>query len=382
MGLQTLMMLVRGDHQLHLDILPGLHAGMPESEAHVMETEQSRRLPMPTLLRNYAGRTTLRIRKAVSASSNSSIAMINVAPFEVALLAVEDADVEVRQWIARHGTYLDYRASRDEPTDRNLEDRLINDPDPFVRACRQENPTVFSAWSTTGWIDYFREATHLERLALMRNPEVGNPHAETLVHTIFDYEDQELDIALSARQECILAFLTNAAAVNRSRQLKVSDFIDGLSMIETREHFSHLWMLISRWPEGTGNLQAAVYRYLGAPDETKAEIYRTCPVPAWKLCILENCHEDDFQTIELGMQDADDQCRELAYTKFNPDRYLARRMAESLLEPSTGSLVLRIPALVHVAANLFSKVTTRQPYRDLQPIDPSPSRICKTSQRV
>src|SRR5262249_37936422 len=125
------------------------------------------------------------------------------------------------------------------------------------------------------------------------------------------------------------------------------DFIDGLSMVSTRGHFSRLWMLISRWPEGTGNLQSVVYRYIGAPDETKAEIYRTCPIPVWRQCILENCHEDDIQTMELGMQDANDQCRELAYTKFNPHTYLARRMAQSLLEPSTLSLALQIPTLVN-----------------------------------
>jgi hypothetical protein len=33
--------------------------------------------------------------------------------------------------MARHGNYLDYRASHDEHTDRNLEDRLKNDPTPL-----------------------------------------------------------------------------------------------------------------------------------------------------------------------------------------------------------------------------------------------------------
>jgi hypothetical protein len=140
------------------------------------------------------------------------------APFEVAQLAVEDPDVEVHQWIARHGNYLDYRESRDEHTDRNLEDRLKNDPDPFVRACLRENPTAFHGWGTTDWIEVFRGATHLERLALMRNPEAEKAHA--LIEKLFDYEDQELSINLEARKELILAFLTNNHALSRSRELK------------------------------------------------------------------------------------------------------------------------------------------------------------------
>lgn len=175
------------------------------------------------------------------------------APFEIACLAVEDQYVEVRQWIARHGRYLDY--NNDEPSRPNLADRLKNDTDPFVRACLRENPTVFDAWSSTAWVEYFQEATHLERLALMRNPEVGSAHGEDLIQQIFNHEDQELGIDLEARKELILAFLTNTKALNESRRLKRLHFQDGLSWAGTRAHFSRLWTLISKWPKGTGNLQ-------------------------------------------------------------------------------------------------------------------------------
>ena len=71
-------------------------------------------------------------------------------PFEIARLAVEDPEVEVREWIARNGKYLDYSERRWEGDkciiefpERNLEERLKNDPDPFVRACLRENETAF-----------------------------------------------------------------------------------------------------------------------------------------------------------------------------------------------------------------------------------------------
>ncbi len=139
-------------------------------------------------------------------------------PFEIARLAVEDENVEIREWIALHGRFLDYSQSRNERRndsiefpERNLEDRLKNDPEPFVRACLRENPTAFSGTGDFYWMPYFQQANHLERLALMRNPEVwcGND----LIKRIFDHENHELGISLEERKELIAAFLTNKEAL-------------------------------------------------------------------------------------------------------------------------------------------------------------------------
>ena len=88
-------------------------------------------------------------RKYQQASAKGRIRLLRQLhrpPFEIVLLAVEDTDVEVRQWIARYSD-LAYR-ERDfvngqwifKFPERNLSDRLKNDPDAFVRACLQENP--------------------------------------------------------------------------------------------------------------------------------------------------------------------------------------------------------------------------------------------------
>src|SRR5262249_3139125 len=144
------------------------------------------------------------------------------------------------------------------------------------RACLGENPTVFDAWNETSWFKYFQEATHMERLALMRNPEINSPHAEGLIQKIFDFGNQELGIDTEIKKELIFAFLTNQHALDRSKKLKASDFIDGWSMESTRAHFSLLWALIAQWPENNGGLKHAVYRYMGTTEETKAFIYQTC----------------------------------------------------------------------------------------------------------
>src|ERR1700730_7025484 len=60
-----------------------------------------------------------------------------VPPDEIILMALEDPDVNVRQWIACHAKYLE----------RNLIDRLKNDSDPLVRARLRENPAILTLGS-------------------------------------------------------------------------------------------------------------------------------------------------------------------------------------------------------------------------------------------
>lgn len=244
------------------------------------------------------------------------------APFEIALLAVDDPHVEVRQWIARHGKYVDYREMHYvdkqviyEHPDLNLEDRLKNDPDLFVRACLRENPTVFDSFSfITRWGEFFHEATHLERLALVRNPNVY----EHLIERIFDSDDQELEINLEERKELALAFLTNKEALASSKAdaaLVGHPYPpDGSAWYSANRFLRTLWELASKWPKES-KIQPVVYRCVPAEDAIKAEIYRTCDVPVWRQMILENCNADDTHTIELGMRDSDDLCRSLAASR-------------------------------------------------------------------
>jgi hypothetical protein len=142
----------------------------------------------------------------------------NPIAFEIARMAVEDENVEIREWIAVHGRFLDYRQTRNEGRkdcvefpEQNLEDRLKNDPEPFVRACLRENPTVFSGTGDFYWLPYFQQANHLERLALMRNPEVWS--GKDLIKRIFDHENDELGISIEERKELIADFLTNKEAL-------------------------------------------------------------------------------------------------------------------------------------------------------------------------
>ena len=201
-------------------------------------------------------------------------------PDILALLAIEDPSTEVRQWIARFGSSLN----------QNMRDRLESDPDPFVRACLRENPRPYLyRWEI--WRKEFDRATHLERLGLVRNPLVG---AE-LIEPLFDPNDQQLKITMEERKELIVAFLTNAEALNLDQgdRLKLGDKI---------------WPLAFRWPVGGFTIPEIIW-HVPAGDNAKADVYRSCQDPRFRESILDHCTPDDVRTVALGLKDSDEKCR-------------------------------------------------------------------------
>ncbi|HIC04186.1 MAG TPA: hypothetical protein EYO65_01465 [Nitrospirales bacterium] len=219
-------------------------------------------------------------------------------PYEIACLAVEDSHLEVRQWIARHGTYLDFRDGTDDTVqgERNLIERLKNDPDPFVRACLRENP-VFLRPIVGDFRKFFEEATHLERLGLLRNPALGSDTGR-FIEKLFDPDDSELEIDMGQRVELILAYLTNTKAIHLYGEFIYAEF-------------DEIWRLISRWPK-EHKLDSVVYPVLPAPDDTKAEIYKNCKESVRRKFILKGCEKKDVKTLELGLDDSDESTREIA----------------------------------------------------------------------
>ena len=246
----------------------------------------------------------------------------NSLSYEITLWAVQDSDPMVRQWIARHGNNLRYawhfhRSKEgwvnDEP-EPSLYDSLKADPSLLVRASLRENP------SATGVVlkDEFLEATQLERLALMRNPEMKYPSGRTLLERIFDGEDTELNISFPEREDLILAFLTNAevlqylekeAGLTEAPQAVVRYRPD---LDSANSFLNRLWELAAKWP--SDRLPAPVpeltFRQVSVKDETRAKIYRYCNVPTLRRAILESLSERDTETLKLGVRDEDDNCKD------------------------------------------------------------------------
>jgi hypothetical protein len=184
----------------------------------------------------------------------------------------------------------------------------------------------------------------MERLAVMRNPDLGRRFTlinDRGIEKIFDPADQELGIDLEARKDLIRALLTNPAVLSASKRLSPRNFdtgaetFDSLEWVVANGRATVLWQLMAQWPRGHEDLQGLVYQFFGAPDETKAHIYQACDVPTLKHAILLGCGTDDRQTLALGMQDGDNFCREVAYGKFDPRRFASQQVAAFLLQVDT-----------------------------------------------
>ena len=231
-------------------------------------------------------------------------------PDEIARIATEDSHVEVRQWLAKN-------ALRE---DLGVFTKLRSDPDFFIRACVYENRDLY--WSLK---DSFGQQSHLERLAYLRNRGVDRK----VVESVFDLGDQTLGLDFQSRHELAAAYLTNADALlysdgeyRRNMMRGVEDpRIDVADLYrygeESEKHISKLWKLASKWPKETG-VPVKVYRYVGAPDQIKEEVYKVCSDPALRCVILENCAANLHpKTLRLGLNDPDDACSRLARKALN-----------------------------------------------------------------
>lgn len=211
-----------------------------------------------------------------------------------------------------------------EDLEPSLYDRLKSFGDPFVNSCLMENHNV------TSWFmeNEFQSATHIERLALMRNLEMS--HNERLLKKLFAHDDTELSLTTKEREELILAFLSNQAAIvvlEKNADLtdapkpayrssyERSAFNDADSLLTA------LWQLASQWP--MDKLPAPVpeltFRHLPANDNTKAEVYQHCKAARLRNAILESTTKGDLKTLGLGAADDDEGCSQTA--RWMIDRY-------------------------------------------------------------
>lgn len=257
---------------------------------------------------------------------------------------MSDPSVEVRRWIARNARHLDYRereslapevylfpdrlkvldiasefvsqAAGYRLPERNLVVRLKDDPEPVVRASLRENPCILGPLSLPDdSLRWFRDSSHFERLALVRNAEVHSG----LILQVFDPEDRQLGIEPPERCELCWAFLTNRALIERivgDAGLKGHAMpLDGSTFNEAARFLTSLWDRAVRWPDHY--LQMAVYRHVPADDRAKATTYRACGFSPLRAQIICTCDpDDDAETLEVARRDPDDECRELAYARI------------------------------------------------------------------
>lgn len=243
-------------------------------------------------------------------------------PYEMALKAVTDSDPLVREWMAKEAPYLDYREAHYEGAfeeltttyvhpERDLAERLRQDPDLFIRAALRENSKISSWEFVLGydkWLEEFRNCVPLERLAMMRNKKLGFE----LVNRILDVDDNELNLEKEERFQLARACLANEHVIQNSRRSRTRDFVDGWAAYRARENAKTVWELAAKWPEDSG-IQFFAFKNIQTDDEVKAHVYSQCQSDLIRRTILEGCFPEDKKTLTLGRADADPIARSVAY---------------------------------------------------------------------
>jgi hypothetical protein len=272
-------------------------------------------------------------------------------PFEVATRAVQDSSVQVRRWFAANAKSLDYNEKDQKDPERDLTKTITEDTDPFVKASLFENSNIYhDVHFIFHSVELFTKASHLERLALVRNPAVSHD----LIEKIFNFDDGELSLSLEQRKELALAYLTNPKAQEESRRDFFS-FSDGWEAYDTTKHYRTIYDFILKWPKNSFPL-SYLFKAIDTDDSTKARFYKGCEIPFWRRSILANCKSADEQTLQLGMKDSDADCRLVAFSKV---RYFNAEQLESLLSSNDQDAIWGLAGNENLPIDTLYKVRSK-----------------------
>jgi hypothetical protein len=285
-------------------------------------------------------------------------------PFDIVFSAAQDDNVEVRQWIARNGCFDMQNFVQSlvdgvsDPIDA-IVNHLKSDPDPFVRACLYENQALFGLGNAEA---AFGNATHLERLALVRNPALVR--ATKLIQRLFDPDNTELEINLDQRRELALAFISNPEAQRDSRcngglfgsGQRIGPG-DNWALYESSNHWSSIWRLAAKWsPESL--VAHYVYENIFTDDATKEEVYRQSGNACFRGTILEGCSSTEI--LKIGMKDSDGYCRFTAFSKIPRWLYsLDPAGSEAILSSDDKDALLGLARNDSLSVEMLEKVTAR-----------------------
>jgi hypothetical protein len=271
-------------------------------------------------------------------SASSSIEKKNVlrrirnsgvrAPLEIADLAFSD-DSPVRAWAAAH---LDLRYSdfanrhtideiREAPVIRDFEKLGQTDPDPIVRASFYSNPECERLpWGmfklVENWQELVASMAHIERLALMRNPDI----LIKLLVALMQESSERLNMTRDEHSRLICAGIFNPRIINSSRQTG-RDFWTGFDgdPFPPSEEFGQMWQLaVDRW-RSEHIVPYFVFKYIQTTSKAKLEAYnKLLPNPdrdsnQLRREILLWCDVfKDGAVLGAGVSDSDEECRKVA----------------------------------------------------------------------
>ena len=234
-----------------------------------------------------------------------------------------DENAFIRAWAASHleTDYTDYTDDKNPRKVRDYEPALLQDPETIVRAALWSNPRCNRLpWDmisvSEGWKDLLRSISQIERLGLMRNPELEMRFILALLETPSD----ELTMNRKEHAQVLCAAAVNPSLIRDSRFTGRKGWIGGGEGNPPFKEFGQMWTLcLDKWTDEL-LVPFLFFKYIQTTPEVKLAVYTRLLEKVgdqerkWlRAEVIRSCDPlDDTPVLKMAWDDPDEKCREIA----------------------------------------------------------------------
>ncbi len=225
-------------------------------------------------------REVIRILKAgnteVKIDLIKKLAPHDAIPLELAKIITSDSEPEIRRTLASYAHSMYYwplNHSIGQKPEFDIAEVLRKDEDELVRCALYENPSFAFG------VKDFSAASHIERLALVRNPEII-PH---IIVKIYEPDDKDFNLADKERLELVQAYCTNRVKTDESKRdsfdFEFNEMFDDvlnqklLGWPSKVNFYDNLWDAAFKWLGVNPEITRLTVRSFGASGKKVLEVY-------------------------------------------------------------------------------------------------------------
>jgi hypothetical protein len=236
---------------------------------------------------------------------------------------LKDDSPKVRAWAAAnvYTQFKDYTDFEIPVELANYEPRIQADPDALVRASLWRNSHCNQLpWGSMsiaeGWKEQLKGMTQLERLALMRNPELSFRYIIKLLES----ETEDLGMTRKDHADMIYTGAVNQRIVWSSRHHGRDYWVVFGDVNSPFEEFGQMWQLsLDKWMD-LPFVPYAFLRFVQTTPKVKLATYQRLmklPEDTWpqqfREVLIKGCDPfDDKDVLKLAWDDPDKDCRDAA----------------------------------------------------------------------
>jgi hypothetical protein len=234
-----------------------------------------------------------------------------------------DENAYVRAWAAGHldTDFKDYEDHQKPREIRNYEPALLQDPEPIVRAALWSNPHCNRLpwsliWIAKDWKERLQHMSQIERLGLMRNPELSKRYVVALLET----PSKELNMSRKEHVEVLWAAAVNPELVGGSRNCGRKSWIGGGEGNSPFKEYGKMWELcLDNWIDQL-TVPYLFIKYIQTTPEVKLAAYKRLlekregsRYTELREEVIRSCDPFvDEEVLKLAWDDPEEKCRKSA----------------------------------------------------------------------